>query len=85
MGWGRMDVGMTQSRTKTLHELRDAATKRPLAYFYGHGISEEMLDAQRELNGIHDDRLHAAALAFYVYKRPPWYKRLWRKVKGWWK
>jgi hypothetical protein len=29
--------------------------------------------------------LHAAALAFYVYKRPPWYKRLWRKVKGWWK
>jgi hypothetical protein len=45
-------------------------------------ISQELLDYQRQINGIHDDIVDSMALGMFArYKRPSWFKRLWRKVK----
>ncbi len=55
----------------------DKGMKDFYGQMYGHGISNEMIDAQKEMNGVHDDRIHAMAMGMLAYKRPPWYKRFW--------
>ena len=48
---------------------------------YGHGLPKDVIDAQRIMNGVHDDLLYATALGMLCWKRPPWYKRWWWAVK----
>jgi hypothetical protein len=71
---------MTRNRTKIEWKFPDPQP----GWQYGIGVSQEMIDLQREMNGIHDDRVDAMALAMFVRKPQPWYKRGLVKMKGWW-
>lgn len=49
-------------------------------------ISDELLEHQRQINAMHDDRLDAMALGMYgrgiFYSRRSRWQRFWATVKG---
>ena len=60
----------------------ESQTDKPL---YGRGFPQELIESQL-IQNAHDDLVYAMALgALAQYKRPKWYRRLWRRMKGWWR